>query len=254
MKSLADFLDNEEMNYPGYQNLEKDIRENNPEDVDQFLTSNPAAKRAKITNLGRTALHVAIVAGRDAIVRELLNGMTQEDLEIKDNAGLAVLDCCAVFGNKQMAESIVTKFPALLRIGYGTKKILPVVLAIWRNSSAKDMVSLLYEKTPKEDLTNGVNGATFINQCLYAKAFGENLRIEHIFVCYFYVRNFNNNSISIKYFCLPLNRSGFGFAQVCTRIHYFSGFGRSIPSGGISYLVLCISEWKSARILETMDL
>ena len=76
-----------------------------------------------------------------------------------------------------MAEIIVTKFPALLRIGNGPKQILPVVLAIWRNSSAKDMVSHLYEKTPKEDLTNGVNGATFINKCLYAKAFGENLRI-----------------------------------------------------------------------------
>ena len=78
-----------------------------------------------------------------------------------------------------MAEIIVTKFPALLRIGNGPNQILPVVLAIWRNSSAKDMVSYLYEKTPKKDLKsdNGVNGATFINKCLYAKYFGENLRI-----------------------------------------------------------------------------
>ena len=216
MKSLADFLDILEMNRLGYQTLEKNIRENKWEEVDQFLTSNRAAVSAKITNMGRTPLHVAIVAGHDAIVRGLLNRTTEEDLKIKDNAGLAVLDCCAVFGNKQMAEIIVTKFPALLSIRNEAYRMLPVVLAIWRNSSAKDMVSYLYEKTPKKDLKsqNCVNGATFINKCLYAKAFGENLRIEHTFFCYFYVRNLNNNSISIKYFCLPLNRSGFGFAQV----------------------------------------
>lgn len=181
MKSLAGFLIYEEMRYPRYQALEKNIRENKWEDVNGFLTSNPGAVRKKITNMGSTALHVAIVAGRDAILRKLVNLdiTTQEDLTIEDNAGLTVLDCCAVYGNKQMAEIIVTKFPDLLCVGNGPKKILPVVLAIWRNSSAKDMVSYLYEQTPKEDLKskNGVNGATFINKCLYAKYFGENLRI-----------------------------------------------------------------------------
>ena len=117
MRSLADFLDIMRMNRLGYQTLEKNIRENKWEEVDWFLTSNRAAVSAKITNMGRTALHVAIVAGRDAIVRELLNRTTQENLKITDNAGLAVLDCCAVFGNKQMAEIIVTKFPALLSVG-----------------------------------------------------------------------------------------------------------------------------------------
>ena len=144
MKSLADFLDIMRMNRLGYQKLEKNIRENKWEEVDQFLTSNRVAVSTKITNMGRTALHVAIVAGRDAIVRELLNRTAEEDLKIKDNAGLAVLDCCAVFGNKQMAEIIVTEYPALLSVGNGPKKILPVVLAIWHNSRAKDMVSYLY--------------------------------------------------------------------------------------------------------------
>lgn len=181
MKSYADFLDIKRINHHGYRTLEKLIRDNKREDVVQFLESNPAAARAKITNLGRTALHVAIVAGHDAIVSDLLllDGTTEENLKIKDNAGLAVLDCCAVFGNKQMAEFVVTKFPALLLIKKEPNQILPVVLAIWRNSSAKDMVKYLYEKTPTEALSsdNGVNGATFINKCLYAKAFGENLRI-----------------------------------------------------------------------------
>ena len=169
----------EEMTYRKYQALEKNIRENKWEDVDRFLTSNSAVVCKRITNMGRTALHVAIVAGRDAILRELLNRTTEENLKITDIAGLAVLDCCAVYGNKQMAEIIVTKYPALLSIKNGRYGILPVVLAIWRNSSAKDMVSYLYEKTRKADLKseNGVNGATFINRCLHAKYFGENLRI-----------------------------------------------------------------------------
>ena len=179
MKSLAGFLIYEEMRYRRYQALEKNIRENKWEEVDGFLTSNRAAVRKKITNMGRTPLHVAIVAGRVAILKELLNITTQEDLTIEDNAGLTVLDCCAVYGNKQMAEIIVSKYPALLSIRNGPKKILPVVLAIWRNSSAKEMVSYLYEKTPKKDLEseNCVDGATFINKCLYAKYFGENSRI-----------------------------------------------------------------------------
>lgn len=173
------------MNYLRYQTLEKNIRENKWEDVDRFLTSDPEAVRAKITNMGRTALHVAVVAGRYDIVGKLLDRTTQKDLEIEDNTGLAALPCCAVFGNKQMAEIIIKKFPALLRIGSpynlkigsGPNQIFPVVLAFWRNSSAKDMVSYLYENTSKDDLKseNGVNGATFINKCLYAKAFGENL-------------------------------------------------------------------------------
>ena len=190
MKILADMMElmvGMMINHHEYHALEKIIRENTWEEVERFLTSNPEALHEKITNMGRTALHVAIVAGRDAILRELvnLNGTTQEDLTIEDNAGFTVLDCCAVYGNKQMAEIIVSKYPALLSIRNGPKKILPVVLAIWRNSSAKDMVSYLYEKTPKEDLDFGVNGATFINKCLYAKAFGENLRIEHTFVLLF---------------------------------------------------------------------
>lgn len=179
MKNLAVSLCLEEIEYLRYQTLEKNIRDDRWADVERFLASNPEAMRAQITNMGRTALHVAIVAGRDAIVKELLNRTTEEDLNIKDKAGLAVLDCCAVFGNKQMAEFIVTKSRASLRIGNGPKKILPMVLAIWRNSSAKEMVKYLYENTDMEDLKseNGVNGATFINKCLYAKAFGENLRI-----------------------------------------------------------------------------
>ena len=163
----------------GYEIFEKNIRENKWEAVDRFLRRHTKAVGAKITNMGRTPPHVAIVAGRAAILRDLLNRTTQENLKITDKDGLTVLDCCAVFGNKQMAEIIVTKFPALLPIGNGPNRIPPVVLAIWRNSSAIDMVSYLYEKTPKEDLKseNYVNGATFINKCLYAKAFGENLRI-----------------------------------------------------------------------------
>ena len=181
MKSLAGFLILEEMSYVIYQILDKNIRENKWEVVNRFLTHNPNALREKITNMGRTALHVAIVTGRDAILRKLVNldTMTEENFKIKDNAGLTVLDCCAVYGNKEMAEIIVSRYPALLSIRNGPKKILPVVLAIWRNSSAKDMVSYLFENTRKEDLEseNCVDGATFINKCLYAKYFGENSRI-----------------------------------------------------------------------------
>ncbi|GMY20969.1 protein ACCELERATED CELL DEATH 6-like isoform X2, partial [Fagus crenata] len=84
-----------------------------------------------------------------------------------------VLGICAKIGNIEMAKCIIGKSSTLLSIGNGNMKIIPVVLAIKNNPNAIDMARYLYDETPKEDLvpTKGVNGATFITQCIYAKAF-----------------------------------------------------------------------------------
>lgn len=225
-----------------YASFQKNILEGKLDAVNQFISNNSEAVSARISRLGRTALHFAIFTGHENIVTSLVNNMSEENLEIKDYLGYTVLGCCAIVGNIQMARCIIQKNRTLLGIGngHGPNSLLPVVIAIRHNSSAIDMVRYLYDETPEEDLNSerGINGVLFINGCLSAKYFGENLRLDHTFVCYFYLRNLNNNSISINCFCLRFIRSGFAFVQSspCS-VRYFLGFGGVIPYGGISLLI-----------------
>ena len=112
----------------------------------------------------------------DIGVKELVNKMSEENLKTKNNCGYTVLGICAQIRNIEMAKCIIGKSRTLLSIGNYNEQLIPVVLAIKNNPNAIDMVHYLYDETPKEDLMPGksVNGATFITQCIYAKAFGNN--------------------------------------------------------------------------------
>ena len=110
------------------------------------------------------------------IVKELVNKMSEENLKMKNNCGSMVLGICAQIGKIEMAKCIIGKSRTLLSIGNYNEQLIPVVLAIENNPNAIDMVHYLYDETLKEDLMQrkGVNGATFITQCIYAKALGNN--------------------------------------------------------------------------------
>ena len=131
---------------------------------------------AKIAIFGEMALHIAVLGGHMNIVKELVNKMSKENLKTKDNDDATVLGLCAQIGNIEMAKCIIGKSRTLLSIENYDKQLIPVVLAIKNNPSAIDTVHYLYNETPKEDLMpgKGVNGAMFITQCIYAKAFGNN--------------------------------------------------------------------------------
>ena len=75
-----------------------------------------------------------------------------------------------------MAKCIIGKSRTLVSNGNYNEQLIPIMLAIENNPNAIDMVHYLYYETLKEDLMQrmGVNGATFITQCIYAKAFGNN--------------------------------------------------------------------------------
>ena len=112
----------------------------------------------------------------DIGVKELVNKMSEENLKTKNNSGSTFLSICAQIGNIEMAKCIIRKSRTLLSIGNYNEQLIPVVLAIENNPNAIDMIHYLYDETFKEDLMprKGVNGATFITQCIYEKAFGNN--------------------------------------------------------------------------------
>uniref|UniRef100_A0A2N9HVA0 PGG domain-containing protein n=1 Tax=Fagus sylvatica TaxID=28930 RepID=A0A2N9HVA0_FAGSY len=156
-----------------YASFRNNVHEGNWDSANQFLSSHPEALSEKISNDGDTALHIAFLGGHMDIVKELVNKMSEEILKTKNNCGSTVLGICAQIGNIEMAKCIIGKSQTLLSIGNYNEQLIPVVLAIENNPNAIDMVHYLYDETPKEDLMpgKGVNGATFITQCIYAKAF-----------------------------------------------------------------------------------
>ncbi|KAL4599314.1 hypothetical protein ACB092_11G118300 [Castanea dentata] len=152
------------------------LRDGNWAAANQFITSNPGAESAIISNTRSTALHIAIIAGHLHIVKELVNILSTDKLRMTDKDGNTVLGCCALVGNTEMAKCIVEKCPMLLSIGKGNKfdGLIPVVIALRRNSNSIAMAQYLYSVTPPGSLSPGksrVNGATFVTRCIYSKKF-----------------------------------------------------------------------------------
>ncbi|XP_065620157.1 uncharacterized protein LOC111999124 [Quercus suber] len=159
-----------------YVSLQKNIRDGNWDAAYQFLSSHPEAANEQISFKGWTPLHIAVLAGKMDIVEKLVDKdkqiMEDDSFTIKDEDDLTVLGCCALTRNIDMARCIIERCPILLSIENGKENLIPVVLAL-TNSDIIDMARYLYSETSLKDLMpgNGVNGATFITQCIYAKAF-----------------------------------------------------------------------------------
>lgn len=141
-----------------------------------FLTLRPDVLGARITYLGKTALHTAADAGHLHIVKKLVNMMKDEDLEIQGNDKKTALLVATNRGNIEMVQCMVKKNKKLVSILDASGR-LPVVLA-YRNSFW-ELASYLYSVTPLEDLMpeKGPNGATLISQSFYAKRYGKTVRV-----------------------------------------------------------------------------
>lgn len=181
MKNLTGMENNANDKYISFQ---KDILEGNWEAAKRVLSSDLEAVRALGSYDGSTALHIAVAAGRVEIVKELVTIMSEKDLHIKDDDKYTALGCSAFVGNIEIAECIIGKSPILLTIENGKEHLIPVVLALTFNPKGIEMARYLYNETPVEELNpeKGVNGATFMTQAIYAKAFGKKLRFDHTFV------------------------------------------------------------------------
>lgn len=141
--------------------------------VKEFLERRPDAVTAKITQSGETALHIAVVAGHTHIVEELVELMSEEDLEIVNRLGDTALVEAAIRGKCKMAECILSKNKNLISFE-SSAQYIPVVTAICNGQI--ETTHYLYSLTPLEDLKpdKGCNGANLFTEAIYTGELGNN--------------------------------------------------------------------------------
>ncbi|XP_040996431.1 uncharacterized protein LOC121242586 isoform X2 [Juglans microcarpa x Juglans regia] len=159
--------------YMGYALLHKALQSGDWNSAKEFLKLQPNSKTAKITTLGKTALHVSVEAGHVHIVEALVEEMSEDDLEVQDNFGDTALLETTYSGQYKMAECMLRKNKRLVSMGRaipGGFQMLPVVMAL-SNGYIK-MARYLYSLTPLEDLTpeKGRSGSTLCTQAIYTIA------------------------------------------------------------------------------------
>nr|XP_008341407.1 uncharacterized protein LOC103404290 isoform X2 [Malus domestica] len=144
------------------------VRRGDWEEAKEFLTLHPNAITA--TDSWGTALHNATRFGHEQIVEELVQLMTEEQLEMKDNDGWTAL-ARAARENIKMVECMVTKNKKLLGIAAESLQKTPIVIAARHDQW--DIVRYLYSLTPPQDLMpdKGIYGSELVRICLNARQF-----------------------------------------------------------------------------------
>ncbi|KAG6667491.1 hypothetical protein CIPAW_01G104800 [Carya illinoinensis] len=160
-----------EPNNPGYSALKEALQSADWETATDFLKHHPNSKTAKITTLGKTALHVSVAAGHLRIVEELMELFSEDELEVQDNNGNTALMETTYRGQYKMAERMLRKNKKLIRIRSNGDRYLPVVKAM-RYGHIK-LARYLYSLTPLEDLVpeNGTSGTTLCKAAIFSKTF-----------------------------------------------------------------------------------
>ncbi|CAL8118552.1 unnamed protein product [Prunus armeniaca] len=137
----------------------------------EFLTLHPDAIRARHPYSNNTALYMATELEHEHIVEELVQLMSEEDLEITDNDGWTALALAAQRGNIKMVECMVGKSKKILGITTN-QNLTPILLASIYDQW--DVVHYLYSVTPIEDLMpeKGPYGAGLIYYFITGRKFG----------------------------------------------------------------------------------
>ena len=140
--------------------------------VQEFYNGHQFDISAKITVTGGTALHVAVVAGQENIVKELVKLMPEKYLEIKDIYGFTALAWTSYNGNYRMAECLLRKNKRLINIET-IEGNTPVILAL--NSGHLDLARYFYTASEAEILKpeNATMAASVVSQAIYNKALGK---------------------------------------------------------------------------------
>ncbi|XP_040993366.1 uncharacterized protein LOC121240003 [Juglans microcarpa x Juglans regia] len=152
-----------------YAKLYEAVRNGDWEVANEFITQHPDSVRAKITHLGQTVLHVAVLARCEDIVEWLVEEkMSKEDLEIRDNEGLTALAQTIICGHQRMVEYMIRKNPELVTVGNNRGLDTPIVLAL--RHGQRELADYLYDITPFEELQpeRGPRGATVVTKAIHA--------------------------------------------------------------------------------------
>ncbi|RHN54759.1 putative ankyrin repeat-containing domain, PGG domain-containing protein [Medicago truncatula] len=172
-----------------YKSLHKYIESGEWKDANSFIKSDSTAIYST-SSMGRTVLHVAVVAGHEEIVKKLVKEGKDKLVKMKDNRGYTALALVAeLTGNTNIAKCMTTvvyrkisrsetvnPFRDLLSMKTNDGEI-PVLLAAAKGH--KEMTRYLYRYTPTEDLRddNYHNGVLLLTRCITAEIFSVALNL-----------------------------------------------------------------------------
>ncbi|KAF5441969.1 hypothetical protein F2P56_037079 [Juglans regia] len=152
--------------------LYKAVRDGDLNKTREILNSRSEECNMIITDGNETALHIAlhiaVANGRVNIVKELVDHMLSDSLEIHDSNGHTALIRAVVFGNKPMVDCMLEKSPGLISIRSSRGNNLPIVMAI--DFGQIEMMRHLFKaKDSIPDLEiQDHNGATLLTCAIYA--------------------------------------------------------------------------------------
>ncbi|XP_037495818.1 uncharacterized protein LOC105650939 isoform X2 [Jatropha curcas] len=137
--------------------------------VKGFLKSHPDAINKKIALGGLTALHLATISDKENIVKELVNSMSVEDLQILDDRKTTAFFIAVSNGCMRTVDLLFKKNNNLVTVPLGTE--LPVITACGKGF--RELTRFLYSKTPFELLLpeNGTFGALLLHSSFFNKMF-----------------------------------------------------------------------------------
>lgn len=95
----------------------------------------PRARKAKITESGDTALHVAVSDGQEEHVEELVKLVSTDELQIRNERGNTPLHIAAAMGNVRMCECMAKHHP-LLVYAFNKENETPLFLAALHGKKA----------------------------------------------------------------------------------------------------------------------
>ncbi|CAL2239826.1 unnamed protein product [Prunus armeniaca] len=157
----------------------------------EFLTLHPNAIRATNPSTNSTALRMAIDLEHEHIVEELVQLMSEEDLELTDNWGWTALAVAANRGNLKMVECMVRKSKKILSIPI--RNMTPIILASMNEQW--DVVHYLYSVTPLQDLRpeKGPYGSTLLTSFIIGMKFGSAWELIHRCPELVFTKGYNGN-------------------------------------------------------------
>ncbi|KAJ7974908.1 Ankyrin repeat-containing protein [Quillaja saponaria] len=158
----------ETKDYVQYARFYKTLQIGNWEVAKEFIKTHPDALSGGIAFSGKTALHAAVEFGHFKIVKELLELMSEEAIEIRDKEGYTALASATSAGTVEIAKWMVKKNKNVVTIATNYN-LIPVTLAITYGHF--EMAHYLYSVTPLEELMpeKGIHGAALLIQCYYFK-------------------------------------------------------------------------------------
>ncbi|XP_062173538.1 uncharacterized protein LOC133879000 [Alnus glutinosa] len=104
---------NGNVDYGQYKDLTEALKRGDWNATEEFLKGQPGAK---ITDLGETALHLAVEAGHERIVEKLVDVMSEEDLATQTETGNTALVYAINAGNYRMTACMLGKNNNLVSI------------------------------------------------------------------------------------------------------------------------------------------